>query len=240
MQDIAIFDLVIVLITLLLGLKGLFKGFIREVFGIIGIIGGIFIASRISSETGNLINNVLAISNQSTIKLIGFITALVGIWLIVYSAGLVVSKIFNLSGLGIIDRFFGFLFGMGKIFLIFSVIAYALSQVHSFKKVIDEKFNDSIIMPYLLEAGSFIIKIDSSSIIEKIDNATSVITNEPSSVSDAVKELNDKSQNIKEDIEQNIQEELQSQAIEHINSMQENTLNNENQNNEENENNENE
>ena len=44
MQDIEVFDLVIILITLLLGLKGLFRGLIKEVFGIVGIVGAIFVA----------------------------------------------------------------------------------------------------------------------------------------------------------------------------------------------------
>ena len=59
MQNIAIFDLVIITITLLLGLKGLFRGIIKEIFGIIGIIGAIFVASRISTQTGELIAPVL-------------------------------------------------------------------------------------------------------------------------------------------------------------------------------------
>ena len=50
MQDFAVFDLIIIAITLILGLKGLFRGLIKEVFGIIGIIGAIFVASRISKR----------------------------------------------------------------------------------------------------------------------------------------------------------------------------------------------
>ena len=68
MQNIAIFDLVIITITLLLGLKGLFRGIIKEIFGIIGIIGAIFVASRISTQTGELIAPVLVLENQATIK----------------------------------------------------------------------------------------------------------------------------------------------------------------------------
>ena len=136
MQDFAIFDLIILAVTLILGLKGLFRGLIKEVFGIIGIIGAIFVASRISKEIGDLIAPILVLENEATIKLIGFITALVAVWLVVYSAGVIVSKIFSASGLGVVDRIFGFVFGAAKIFLIFSVIAYALYQVQSFKKVI--------------------------------------------------------------------------------------------------------
>ena len=137
MQDFAIFDLIILTITLILGLKGLFRGLIKEVFGIIGIIGAIFVASRISKEIGDLIAPILVLENEATIKLIGFITAVLFVWIIVYSAGVIVSKIFSASGLGVVDRIFGFIFGAAKIFLIFSVIAYSLYQVQSFKKVID-------------------------------------------------------------------------------------------------------
>ncbi|MFY4796155.1 CvpA family protein [Aliarcobacter butzleri] len=189
MQNIAIFDLVIITITLLLGLKGLFRGIIKEIFGIIGIIGAIFVASRISTQTGELIAPVLVLENQATIKLIGFVIALVIVWLIAYSAGVVVSKIFSASGLGIIDRFFGFLFGMAKIFLIFSVIAYALYQVNSFKKVIDEQFKSSILMPYLLDVGSVIIKLDTTALTNNIDKAIETVTDTPSTIQNTTQEI---------------------------------------------------
>ena len=44
MQDFSLFDLIIIAITLLLGLKGLFRGLVKEVFGLLGIVGAIFVA----------------------------------------------------------------------------------------------------------------------------------------------------------------------------------------------------
>lgn len=169
MQDFSVFDLIIITITLILGLKGLFRGLIKEVFGIIGIIGAIFVASRISKETGDLLAPVLVLQNEATIKLIGFITALIAVWLVVYTAGVIVSKIFSASGLGVVDRIFGFIFGASKVFLIFSVIAYSLYQVQSFRKVMDEKFNNSFVMPHLISVGSVIIKLDTSAITTNVN-----------------------------------------------------------------------
>ena len=169
MQDFSIFDLIIITITLILGRKGLFRGLIKEVFGIIGIIGAIFVASRISKETGDLLAPVLVLQNEATIKLIGFITALIAVWLVVYTAGVIVSKIFSASGLGVVDRIFGFIFGASKVFLIFSVIAYSLYQVQSFRKVMDEKFNNSFVMPHLISVGSVIIKLDTSAITTNVN-----------------------------------------------------------------------
>ncbi|MCG3705738.1 CvpA family protein [Aliarcobacter butzleri] len=216
MQNIAIFDLVIITITLLLGLKGLFRGIIKEIFGIIGIIGAIFVASRISTQTGELIAPVLVLENQATIKLIGFVIALVIVWLIAYSAGVVVSKIFSASGLGIIDRFFGFLFGMAKIFLIFSVIAYALYQVNSFKKVIDEQFKTSILMPYLLEVGSVIIKLDTTALTNNIDKAIETVTDTPSTIQNTTQEIKQEVDstlnNVQEVVEDGVKDEVEEEV----------------------------
>jgi len=169
MQNFTVFDIVIVSITVLLGLKGLLRGFIKEIFGLVGIIGGIFIASRLAGDIGHAIAPLLALENQATIKLIGFIIGLVGFWAIVYVAGIILSKIFQASGLGLFDRILGFLFGSAKIFLIFSVIVYALYQVNSFKDLMNTKVAKSATFPFLLSTGGFIVKLDASDFMKKVE-----------------------------------------------------------------------
>ncbi|AXX85289.1 CvpA family protein [Aliarcobacter skirrowii] len=188
MQDIAMFDIVIILITLFLGLKGLFKGFIKEVFGLLGIVGAIFIASRISLEVGNVVASVLNIENESTIKLLGFIISVIAIWFVIYSLGIIVSKIFSASGLGIFDRVLGFIFGAAKVFLIFSIIAYAINSIDSFKKSIDENFSNSIVMPHLISVGSYIMKLDTNSIKEQLNEGTKEIQEDVSAVIEGAKD----------------------------------------------------
>ncbi len=195
MQEFTIFDMVILGITLVLGLKGLFKGLIKEVFGIIGIIGAIYFASRVSVNIGELIAPLLALENQTTIKLIGFIIALIGFWLIVYILGVIVSKIFSASGLGLFDRIFGFIFGAAKVFLIFSVIAYSIYQIESFKNTINKKTENSIMMPHLLSVGGYIIKLDTSAItngigntVDKVVDTTKDLTSENNSTSKKIQE----------------------------------------------------
>ena len=216
MQDFSIFDLIIITITLILGLKGLFRGLIKEVFGIIGIIGAIFVASRISKEIGDLIAPILVLENEATIKLIGFITAVLFVWIIVYSAGVIVSKIFSASGLGVVDRIFGFIFGAAKIFLIFSVIAYSLYQVQSFKKVIDEKFSNSSVMPHLISVGSYIIKLDTTTISNSIDKVvdtaknSTIIKETTNSVKDGVEStVSDVKQAVENEVVQKVEEKIQ-------------------------------
>ena len=220
MQDFSIFDLIIITITLILGLKGLFRGLIKEVFGIIGIIGAIFVASRISKETGDLLAPILVLDNPATIKLIGFITALVAVWIVVYTAGIIVSKIFSASGLGVVDRIFGFIFGASKVFLIFSVITYALYQVQSFKKVMDEKFESSFMMPHLISTGSFIIKLDTTAITTNVNKV--IDTTKASEV------IEDTKNNIKENIQtttDSVKEAVEEEVVSTIKEKIEDTKN---------------
>lgn len=224
MQNIAIFDLVIIILTLLLGIKGLFRGIIKEIFGIIGIIGAIFVASRIATQTGELLAPVLVLENPATIKLIGFIVTLLIVWFIAFSVGIIVSKIFSASGLGIFDRFFGFLFCMAKIFFIFSVIAYALYQVNSFKKIIDENLKDSITMPYLLDVGSYIIKLDTTTLTNHIDKAIQSVTDTPSTIENSTQqikeEINENLNNVQEAVKEEVQNSIQKEVDEEVKSTQ--------------------
>ena len=216
MQDISIFDIAIVAITFLLGLKGLFRGFIKEVFGLIGIVGGIFVASRASKEIGDLIAPILALENESSIKLVGFIAGLIGFWIIIYVIGMVLSKVSSMSGLGIFDRIFGFIFGAGKVFLIISIIVYALSQVQAFKQKLESNFKNTVTYPLLIDVGAYIIKLDIAKVSTKVENGINKAV-------DASKKVI--SETTKEMIQQQAKETVESvkqKVNESINTTQEN------------------
>jgi membrane protein required for colicin V production len=162
-------------LVVLLGLKGLLRGFVKEFFALVGLVGGVFVASRIASNIGELIASFIPIENNNTVLLIGFIVSLVGFWIIAYIIGGVVSKVFSLSGLGIFDRFLGFVFGAGKIFLLFSIIVYAISNVQIIDKKLSATTQGSIAYPLLKQSGKYIVQIDTSNlqgkISKNIDNA---------------------------------------------------------------------
>ncbi|QDF28372.1 CvpA family protein [Halarcobacter anaerophilus] len=237
MQSFTVFDIVIISITVLLGLKGLLRGFIKEIFGLVGIIGGIFVASRMAEEIGSLVAPLLALENSATIKLIGFIIGLVGFWAIIYILGIILSKIFSVSGLGFFDRILGFVFGSAKVFFIFSVIAYALYQVQSFKDLMNNKVSDSITFPLLVKTGGYIVKLDTSDIVKKVENSVSSEDKEnqkeeknslSQEVSDTVKEIKEKAvesgnavvDTVKKSVADEISESIQKETKEQIEQLQ--------------------
>ncbi|HIP02674.1 MAG TPA: CvpA family protein [Campylobacterales bacterium] len=168
MENVSLLDLVSIALILFLGIKGILRGFVKEVFGLIGIIGGIFIASKYAQVAGEYADaNFLNLQNKASIYLIGFIAVLILFWIIATFVGSMLGKLVNSSGLGIVDKILGFIVGGAKIFLIFSVIIYVLSSIGIFRSSLNSIFEGSMMYPIFKEVGSKIVQIDPSQLNEK-------------------------------------------------------------------------
>lgn len=154
------FDLIVGAIILFLGLKGLIDGFIKEFFGLAGIIGGIYYGSRYAQSIGKFISdNIFLIKNETALTFVGFIVGLFAIWIGMVLLGSLVTKITHASGMGMVNKILGLIFGWTKIFLIISVLVYAISSIEATKKIVNKYTHDSLIYPYLLQTGGYIIKL---------------------------------------------------------------------------------
>ncbi len=195
MESLNIFDVVVISLTVFLGLKGLLSGFIKEVFSLIGLVGGIFVSSRFATQLGELIAPILALENKHTISLLGFILGFIGFWIIAYMLGTFINKLFQLSGLSTIDRVLGCAFSSAKIFLFFAVITYGLTQIKTIEKLMKEKGENSFLYPYLLETGAYIVQIDTtqlmSSVEKKINNYNNDSSEQKKESSGIIENLND-------------------------------------------------
>lgn len=173
-MDFNYFDLVAAIIILLLGLKGILNGFFKELFGLIGIIGGIFIASRNGNEVGQYLSDMIfKFQNESAINFTGFLATLAAFWLVMITLGYIFKKLSSMSGLGPVDRILGFIFGASKFFLIAAVIANAAYNIKAVKSTIDSTMSNSVLFPILVETGGYIMKIDPVEISKDINETVS-------------------------------------------------------------------
>jgi len=163
MMDFNYFDVTIAAIILILGIKGFMQGFIKEAFGLVGLVAGVYFAARLAPDAASFIDtNFFHLANQSLLKLIGFLAILILIWLGATILGSIFSKLTNQSGLGFLNRLFGFIAGGGKYFLIFALIVTALSNVTLVKDNLEKYVKDSVLYPYLKESGAYLINLDTS------------------------------------------------------------------------------
>ena len=160
-MELNYFDLAVGVIILLLGLKGILNGFFKELFGLIGIIGGIFIASRVGDQVGQLLSDaIFKFESEAAISFTGFLFTLALFWALMIASGMLFKKLSAVSGLGPLDRILGFVFGSGKFFLIASVIVYAMYNVNAIRKNLEPAMENSILFGAMVATGGFIMKID--------------------------------------------------------------------------------
>ena len=207
-MELNYFDIIVSLIVLFLGLKGIINGFFKELFALLGIIGGIFVASRVGDRVGQYVSDLIfKFENSAAISFTGFLVTLAIFWLFMVGIGIIFKKLSSMSGLGIFDRILGFVFGAGIFFLIAAVIAYATYSVKAMKGTIDSVSKNSFIFPILVKTGSIIMKLDpveiSNDINKTIDESTQAIQ-------DKIKRtVNDSTLQIVEDVKKKIQESVE-------------------------------
>ena len=208
-MDINYFDLIAAIIILLLGLKGILNGFFKELFGLVGIIGGIFVASRVGDSVGQYLSDLIFhFSNHAAISFTGFLVTLALFWALMVAVGYTFKKLSALSGLGIFDRILGFVFGASKFFLIAAVIAFAVSNVKALKPTLDSAFANSVLFPVLVETGGFIMKIDPSDVgtdlNASVKDATQKVSNTLNETKDKIvdSEVNKTVQEIKKQLKE--------------------------------------
>ncbi len=204
------FDLIISVVILLLGLKGIINGLFKEVFGLIGIIGGIFVASRLGDSVGQALSDaIFNFSNTSAISFTGFLTTLALFWLLMILIGAIFKKLSLLSGLGAIDKILGFFFGASKFFLIAAVIAHAAYNINAVKSVLDDTaLKTSVLFPILVETGAVIMKLDPIEISKDINATTESLGNQTKEL------IKNSTQNIVDDAKAQLKEVMPKESEE--------------------------
>lgn len=155
------FDIIILALVLFLGLKGFFNGLVKEISGLVGIIGGIFVATRAAAFAADMINKAVPnIQNQSLVYVCGFVIVLAIVWVLSIIVGNLVSKMLKLSSLGMLDRIGGFIFGACKIFFVVSVVIACMSSVNFVKSYLKPLEQSSIVYEILDKVGNAIVRTD--------------------------------------------------------------------------------
>ncbi len=169
-MELNYFDLIVGVIILLLGLKGILNGFFKELFGLVGIIGGIFIASRFGSDVGQVVSDaVFKFDSQAAISFTGFLVTLLVFWVLMIGAGMLFKKLSAASGLGPFDRILGFVFGSGKFFLIASVIVYAVFNINAIRKNLEPAMENSTLFGIMVATGGYIMKLDTEKLAQDVN-----------------------------------------------------------------------
>ena len=102
-------DVVIVVIGIVFGFLGLWRGAIRTAFSIAGLIGGIALAGHYYQALASVLSSSGAIWAEITAYAIILVATLV----VAYIIGWIVARLVHVTMLGWLDRLIGFILGVG-------------------------------------------------------------------------------------------------------------------------------
>ncbi len=136
-------------------LRGIVRGAVSQIFGILGILGGFFVAAHKYEQVGvEIRNNFPSLAGAGTT--IAFILLFLLTWLCIAVAGSWIAKLMRRAGLGFVDRIWGGMIGFGKA-LLFAVVAVSILTLFGTKE--SPLLAGSLLTPYINEVTVFLLKI---------------------------------------------------------------------------------
>ncbi len=160
--NLTIFDVSILFLIFIFAMKGIVRGFISEFSKIVGWVLGLIVATRYRIEVGELVNTFYPIGGETMKSVIGFfVTLMIFLFLVFLLNSFLTFVATKITGLNIINKFFGFVLGGTKVFLIFAIIVGALYGIPLIKEKIFERYgvDKSFLYPFLVQAGTYILNL---------------------------------------------------------------------------------
>jgi len=113
-------DILFIIILAYCMIRGIFRGLIKEMSSIIGVLGGFYGAYTYYMVVARLLSRW--ISNTAYLNILGFLIIFFGVFIIISVLGVIIKYLLNIVFLGWVDRICGAGFGTIKGILIVSVL----------------------------------------------------------------------------------------------------------------------
>ena len=127
------------------------RGFVREIISLIGIVLAFFVAGRVSGDAGSFLNEW--IENGSIANIAGFILVFVLVMVTVGIIGALVRKLVTMADLSTTDRTLGVFFGAARGVLLIGV---AFLIYTAYAKPDQSWMQKSALTPYAIQLSDII------------------------------------------------------------------------------------
>lgn len=129
-MSVNVLDLVFGVIIIVVAIMGAFKGFVRQVVGLLSIFAGVWCAFKFSSWAAVKVQQWCH-AGERTMYIACFIIIVVLVILLGWLLARFIEKILKITTLGWLNRLLGAILGAAKIILLLSVIVYAFNRINT-------------------------------------------------------------------------------------------------------------
>ena len=142
-------DLVILIFTAFLLIKGVWKGFVKEVAGIIAVVLAVFISFRFHKDTAGYLVSFI---DDKYVTVTAYLVLFLAVYLAVMLFGNLLDKVLKSVFLGGVNRILGGVFGLLKSVLWLTLITFAYSTINDGAGLHHPAWIiDSLFYPFLLD-----------------------------------------------------------------------------------------
>lgn len=149
-----LFDILIIIILLYCVVRGIFRGLLKEMSSLVGVLGGFYAAYTYYHEVGKYLKRW--ITDPNYINILSFLLVFICVFLIISILGIIIKYILKIVFLGWVDRVFGAVFGILKGILIGSVLLIVFT---AFLPGSADIIKTSKTSPYLTAISNKMIKV---------------------------------------------------------------------------------
>lgn len=150
-------DILIIIILLYCLIRGIFRGIIKELSSIIGVLGGFYGAYAYYPLVAKQLSRW--ISNTGYLNILSFMIIFCVVFIVISILGIIIKYLLRISFLGWVDRVCGAGFGIIKGILIVSVILLALT---TFLPKGAPLIKNSLLSPHVTMISEKLIKVTST------------------------------------------------------------------------------
>jgi len=144
-------DYILIAIVGLSMVLSLWRGFVREVISLIGLVAAFLAASRLSGRTGDFLGQW--ISNPTGADIAGFVLVFVIVMILVGLIGAMIRRLVDMAALTATDRTLGLFFGAARGMLLISLCFLVYT---SYAKPDAPWLKQSRLTPYAIELGNML------------------------------------------------------------------------------------
>lgn len=147
-------DILIIVIVGFCLIRGIFRGLIKELSSLIGVLGGFYGAYTYYPIVAKLLSRW--ISNTGYLNILSFLIIFCGLFLIISILGVIIKYLLNITFLGWVDRICGAGFGIMKGVLIISVLLMIFT---AFLPKRTPLIKDSLLAPHVTLISEKMVKV---------------------------------------------------------------------------------
>lgn len=148
------FDIIIIIILSYCVIRGVFRGLIKELSSVIGVLGGFYAAYSYYMILAKPLSRW--ISNPGYLNILSFLILFCGVLIVISILGVIIKYVLNIAFLGWVDRICGAGFGITKGILIASVLLISLT---AFLPKNAPVIKDSLLAPHVTMVSEKMAKV---------------------------------------------------------------------------------